>query len=303
MNAAAHTAVDKAESEPERVRAINALAPACWLGKRSAGPGWSTIPPTTCLTAVEQALGGDRSYRPLNVYGSTKLEGEEAILASGCRHLIFRTSWVYAARGGNFAKTMLRLARERERLTVIDDQIGAPTGADLLADVTAHAIRSGAAAERPIRPLSSGCSGETSWYGYARFVLNWLVKRGVSLKAGARAGHPCPPAHFPHPPSARKLASGHQKTAEYLRFDACRHGKRRGTHAHRNSSRHHHDPAQRHHSRRWIRHTAIPGNAGDQQAAAARVRQADDLLSAEHTHAGGHSRHSHHLDPAGHAAF
>src|SRR5690606_5144656 len=77
---------------------------------------------------------------PLSVYGRTKLEGEQAVIATGARHLIFRTSWVYAARGGNFARTMLRLAQERERLTVIDDQWGAPTGAELIADVTAHAI-------------------------------------------------------------------------------------------------------------------------------------------------------------------
>ncbi len=88
----------------------------------------------------------DAATAPLSVYGQTKLEGEQLIQASGCKHLIFRTSWVYAARGGNFAKTMLRLAQERERLNVINDQFGAPTGADLLADVTAHAIRHVAAA-------------------------------------------------------------------------------------------------------------------------------------------------------------
>jgi dTDP-4-dehydrorhamnose reductase len=115
----------------------------------------------------------------------TKLEAEKAIVDSGCRHLIFRTSWVYAARGGNFAKTMLRLAQERDRLTVIDDQIGAPTGADLLADVTAHAIR--AAVRQPAMEAISGiyhlvAAGETSWYGYARFVLDYARHAGVVLK-------------------------------------------------------------------------------------------------------------------------
>jgi dTDP-4-dehydrorhamnose reductase len=113
---------------------------------------------------------------PLGVYGQTKLEGEQAIAASGCKHLIFRTSWVYAARGGNFAKTMLKLAKERERLTVINDQFGAPTGADLIADVTAHAIRQamgpaapGAASLSGIYHLVAG--GETTWFDYANHVL------------------------------------------------------------------------------------------------------------------------------------
>jgi dTDP-4-dehydrorhamnose reductase len=122
---------------------------------------------------------------PLNVYGLTKLEAEQAIVDTGCRHLIFRTSWVYGARGGNFAKTMLRLAQERDRLTVIDDQIGAPTGADLLADVTAHAVR--AALRHGTIEAVSGiyhlvAAGETSWYGYARFVLDYARQAGIVLK-------------------------------------------------------------------------------------------------------------------------
>jgi dTDP-4-dehydrorhamnose reductase len=110
---------------------------------------------------------------PLSVYGQTKLDGEKAIVASGCKYLIFRTSWVYAARGGNFAKTMLRLAQEREKLTVINDQHGAPTGADLIADVTAHAIR------RLLNTQNISFSGvyhlvaagETTWHGYASHVI------------------------------------------------------------------------------------------------------------------------------------
>ena len=120
----------------------------------------------------------DDTTQPLSVYGQTKREGEELIAASGCKHLIFRTSWVYASRGGNFAKTMLRLAQELDRLTVIDDQFGAPTGADLIADVTAHAIRqvsdlaqvNNEAALSGIYHLVA--SGHTTWHGYASHVID-----------------------------------------------------------------------------------------------------------------------------------
>jgi dTDP-4-dehydrorhamnose reductase len=189
VNAAAHTAVDKAENEPELARTINALAPAvlaqeaqrlgAWLVHYSTDyvfDGSGTAPWT------ETSPTG-----PLSVYGQTKLEGEDAIRASGCKHLIFRTSWVYAARGGNFARTMLRLAKERDRLTVIDDQIGAPTGADLLADVTAHAIRTALQ-----RPDASGlyhlvAAGKTSWHGYASFVVDFARQAGVDIKVTQEA--------------------------------------------------------------------------------------------------------------------
>jgi dTDP-4-dehydrorhamnose reductase len=136
---------------------------------------------------------------PLSVYGQTKLDGENAIRASGCKYLIFRTSWVYAARGGNFAKTMLRLAKERDRLTVIDDQIGAPTGADLLADITAHAIRT--ALQRPdvcgLYHLVAG--GQTSWHGYAGFVLDFARQAGVAITVAQDAIAPVPTSAFPTP--------------------------------------------------------------------------------------------------------
>jgi dTDP-4-dehydrorhamnose reductase len=134
---------------------------------------------------------------PLSVYGRSKLDGEERIRAADCKHLILRTSWVYGARGGNFARTMLRLAGERERLTVIDDQIGAPTGADLLADITAHALR---AAHR--RPELAGtyhavAAGETSWHGYASFVIDWARTNGVPLKV--QTIDPIPTRDYPTP--------------------------------------------------------------------------------------------------------
>ncbi|MBW8723437.1 MAG: glucose-1-phosphate thymidylyltransferase RfbA, partial [Polaromonas sp.] len=131
---------------------------------------------------------------PLSVYGRTKLEGEQRIAARCAQYLILRTSWVYAARGGNFAKTMLRLAAERERLTVVSDQFGAPTGADLLADVTAHMLCS-ALAEAAGSAGAAGvyhvaAAGETSWHGYARFVLDCAARSGRTLKASPDAVDP-----------------------------------------------------------------------------------------------------------------
>jgi dTDP-4-dehydrorhamnose reductase len=143
VNAAAYTAVDKAESEPDVARQVNARTPAL-LAIEAKRTGALLVHYSTDYVfdgSGSQPRDEDAAIAPLNVYGSTKAEGEDAIRASGCQHLILRTSWVYAARGGNFAKTMLRLAQEREQLKVIADQIGAPTGADLLADLTVPMLR------------------------------------------------------------------------------------------------------------------------------------------------------------------
>jgi dTDP-4-dehydrorhamnose reductase len=146
------------------------------------------------------------STGPMSAYGRSKLEGEQRVARSGCRHLILRTSWVYSARGGNFARTMLRLAAERDELKVIDDQIGAPTGAELLADVTAHALR--AVRIDPTRCGLYHCaaSGETSWHGYARFVIEWARARGHALKVAPEAVRPVPTRDYPTP-AARPLNS------------------------------------------------------------------------------------------------
>lgn len=173
VNSAAHTAVDKAQSEPDLVRSINATAPGVLAQEAARLGAWLVHYSTDYVfdgTGSRPWTESDLPA-PLNVYGQTKLEGERLIQAECPQHLIFRTSWVYGARGVNFAKTMLRLAQERDSLSVIDDQIGAPTGADLLADVTAHAIR-----QVLQRPVDAGlyhltASGETSWCGYANYVL------------------------------------------------------------------------------------------------------------------------------------
>jgi len=186
VNAAAYTAVDKAESENEAAQTANVEGPRA-LAQAAAQTGSLLVHYSTDYVFDGS---GDRPWRetdapaPLSVYGRTKLEGERAIEASGCRHLIFRTSWVYAARGGNFAKTMLRLARERDSLSVIDDQIGAPTGADMIADVTAQAIVRGNTRDAiGVYHLAAG--GETSWHAYAQFVLEFAAEAGVELKVRA----------------------------------------------------------------------------------------------------------------------
>jgi dTDP-4-dehydrorhamnose reductase len=201
VNAAAHTAVDKAESEPELARAINALAPAALAQEAKRGNAWLIHYSTDYVfdgSSARPWLETDATA-PLNVYGTTKLEGEQLIRQAGCRHLIFRTSWVYGARGDNFAKTMLRLARERDSLTVINDQTGAPTGADLLADITAHAIR--AARQRPelLGLYHLTAAGETSWHGYASFVLDHARHAGIPLKVVPDAIRPVPSSAFPTP--------------------------------------------------------------------------------------------------------
>ena len=203
VNAAAHTAVDKAESEPDLARCLNATAPAA-LAQAAAEVGAWLVHYSTDYVFNGQ---GDLPWQegdatgPLSVYGQTKLEGEQAIATSGCKHLIFRTSWVYAARGGNFAKTMLRLAAERERLTVINDQHGAPTGADLIADVTAHAIRQVMANSAPTLAgiYHLVASGETTWHGYASHVISQA--RNIQPELGLKVSDiaPVPTSAFPTP--------------------------------------------------------------------------------------------------------
>jgi len=201
VNAAAHTAVDKAESEPDLARTINAVAPAA-LAREAAALGACLVHYSTDYVfdgSGREARDEEAATGPLNVYGRTKLEGEQAIRASGCRHLILRTSWVYAARGGNFIRTMLRLAATREQLDVVDDQIGAPTGAELLADLTAHAARALLAAPHLAGTYHATASGETSWYGYARHVIEFARAAGHEIKVPADRITPVPSTAFPTP--------------------------------------------------------------------------------------------------------
>lgn len=198
VNAAAYTAVDKAESEAPVAYTVNRDGPAV-LAREAAQLGALLVHYSTDYVFDGS---GDIPWReddqtgPLSVYGSSKLAGEEAIRAAGCRHLIFRTSWVYAARGGNFAKTMLRLAGERERLSVIDDQFGAPTGADLIADVSALAIRSHQCNPTLAGTFHLAAAGTTTWNAYARFVLRCADAHGVALRAKPDAVDPVPTSAY-----------------------------------------------------------------------------------------------------------
>ena len=203
VNAAAHTAVDRAESEPELARLLNATSVGVLADHAARSGAWLLHYSTDYVFdgSGSEPRGEDAPTGPLSVYGATKLEGEELIRASGCHHLILRTSWVYGARGGNFAKTMLRLAAERERLTVIDDQIGAPTGADLLADLSAYLLREvtrpggrGAALAGTYHAVAAG---QTSWHGYACRVIDFARSLGQTLKV--QSVDPVPTSAFPTP--------------------------------------------------------------------------------------------------------
>ena len=232
VNAAAHTAVDKAESEPEFARTLNATAPGV-LAQEAQRTGALLVHYSTdyVFDGSGSAPRTETSPTgPLSVYGRTKLEGEELITRSGCAHVILRTSWVYAARGGNFARTMLRLAAERDALNVINDQIGAPTGADLLADVTAQVIR--AVQAQPALQGLYHCvaAGETSWFEYARFVIEWARARGQNIKVAPEAIAPIATSAYPTPaqrPLNSRLDTRKLQAAFGLQMPHWQHGVQR----------------------------------------------------------------------------
>jgi len=205
VNPAAYTAVDKAESDEATAHAVNAIAPGI-IGEEAAKLGALVIHYST-----DYVFDGtkDGSYvesdptNPLSVYGRTKLEGEQALAASGARHLIFRTSWVFGVHGANFLKTILRLAREREELRIVADQFGAPTGAALIADVTAQVlgqyVRRGNSEGFPHGVFHLAAAGRTSWHGYATHVVETAIRLGIDLKTRPEAIHPIPASAYPVP--------------------------------------------------------------------------------------------------------
>ena len=183
VNAAAHTAVDKAETEQELSRLLNADSVEV-IAKESAKLGALLIHYSTDYVFNGEGThyrNEDEQTGPLNVYGETKLAGDLAVAKHNARHFIFRTSWVYATRGANFAKTMLRLAKEKEKLSIINDQFGAPTGAELLADATAIAIRTAVHNQKLFGTYHLVASGETTWFDYAQYVFSIAKELGETL--------------------------------------------------------------------------------------------------------------------------
>jgi dTDP-4-dehydrorhamnose reductase len=217
VNPAAYTAVDKAESDSERAFAVNAGAPAMF-GEEAARLGALVVHYSTDYVfdgAKDGAYAEDDATHPQSVYGSSKLAGEAALAAATPRHLILRTSWVVGAHGGNFAKTMVRLAAERDALKVVADQVGAPTPAALLADLTAHLVRQHVLAPQgfPYGIYHVAGGGETSWYDYARFVLAEAIGMGKVLKAGPDAVQPLSTGEYPTP--ARRPANSRLDTRRF----------------------------------------------------------------------------------------
>jgi len=201
VNAAAHTAVDKAESEPDFARTLNATTLGVIARAAAASGAWLMHYSTDYVFdgSGTAPWTEDSPTGPLSVYGRTKLEGEQAIRASGCKHIIFRTSWVYGARGSNFAKTMLKLAQERERLTVINDQFGAPAGADLLADLTAIVLRTALSRNEVGGTYHVAPAGETTWHGYATHVIEFARRADMSIKVQPAEIEAVPTSSFPTP--------------------------------------------------------------------------------------------------------
>ncbi|MDZ4098839.1 MAG: dTDP-4-dehydrorhamnose reductase [Methylophilaceae bacterium] len=201
VNAAAYTAVDKAESEPELARIINATTPGALAAEAEKLGAWFVHYSTDYVFDGS----GDKPWQetdtpsPINTYGKTKLEGEQLIAKACKRHLILRTSWVYGVHGNNFAKTMLRLAQERDSLAVVDDQIGAPTSARLLAELTVSMLQKAIENESLAGLYHAVAAGDVSWYGYAKFVIAHARSRGSQIKVLDSDIKPVTSDQFPTP--------------------------------------------------------------------------------------------------------
>lgn len=221
VNAAAYTAVDKAETDEATAMKINAEALGVMADYARYNGSLLVHYSTDYVFDGEKDgpyIETDRT-NPLSAYGRTKLAGEQAVMQGGCHYLIFRTSWVYSAHGHNFVKTMLRQAHERDSLKVVADQIGAPTSAELIADVSALAIAAFFADILPEGMYHLTASGETTWHGLATYVVELALQQGAHLKMSPEDIHPIPTEAYPLPaarPKNSRLANG--KLTERLGF-------------------------------------------------------------------------------------
>jgi len=213
VNATAYTAVDKAESEQDKARLVNATSLKALAETAEEIGAWLIHYSTDYVFdgSGNQPWREDDATAPLNTYGQTKLEGEQAIVSNMTKYLIFRTSWVYAAKGNNFAKTMLKLAKDRESLSVINDQSGAPTGAELIADSTAHAIRVALKNQAVAGIYHLVASGETTWHAYATKVIEFARAQGVELQV--QTINAVPTSAFPTP--AKRPANSRLNTEKF----------------------------------------------------------------------------------------
>ncbi|MES2187423.1 MAG: dTDP-4-dehydrorhamnose reductase [Pseudomonadota bacterium] len=223
VNAAAYTAVDKAESDTAAAERINAGLPGLLAEEAAARDAWLLHYSTDYVFdgSSERAWSENDPTAPLGAYGRSKRAGEAAVQALAPRHLVLRTSWVFGAHGGNFLKTMLRLGRQRDTLNVVADQWGAPTGAALIADVSAHALKAVLAVQGD--PAAAGglyhlaSAGETSWHGYARFIMAEAARLGADMRCTPEAVLPIPASAYPLP-APRPANSRLDTTALRARF-------------------------------------------------------------------------------------
>lgn len=217
VNAAAYTKVDQAETDPASM-AVNAVAPGLLAQAAAELGAWLVHYSTDYVFdgSGTHAWNENHTAKPLNAYGRSKLAGEESIRAAGCKHLVFRTSWLYAARGNNFAQTILKLAQERDTLVVVNDQFGAPTGADLVADITAHALRAVAQQPELGGTYHLAAAGVTTWYDYAQHVINHARAAGLALTLADSGLHAIPSSQYPTPaqrPANSRLDTGKLRQA------------------------------------------------------------------------------------------
>ena len=223
VNAAAYTAVDKAETDEAAAMAVNAIAPGILAEEAQHGKALLIHYSTDYVFDGQsnQAYVETDLTNPQSAYGRSKLAGEKAVAGAGCDHLILRTSWVYGARGHNFMHTVLRLAQEREHLRIVADQTGAPTWSRWIADATAHVARQ-AMDKRAVQAFQSGtyhlaCAGATSWHGFASAIIEQHRLLYPAVELAVQAIEPIPTAEYPLPAKrpANSRLDCHKLAADY----------------------------------------------------------------------------------------